>query len=335
MSTALQSDSEVPAARPSPYTYTDEQWKVHTVHPQRYYSRSREDGTLRPTRPAPCSFIGNPDIAPRTAAEKAREADKALWGSCKSVEEYEAKRREMDDVAAARAVEAGRATFHPFPRLPSELRCRIWVMAMVNSPTRIAITCSGYTPARLPRGGRCGTVAPGRPRIFAATAFMPPLMLVNWEAHGLASRHYRRAFRGVNGGGGVLAAYPSVLTIEKAMVLLLPMDRGEDLGSLAEIVVVVSPGLGGRVSFSTEYLEQFKSMLRMGTIRRLELRLTRSIPRDRARRVEEYFASLFSEIQAANSKWVTPELQVGPVHDEEKPRNDSESSSEDLFTNDD
>ncbi|OJK03461.1 hypothetical protein ASPACDRAFT_56869 [Aspergillus aculeatus ATCC 16872] len=335
MSTAPQPDPKALAARPSPYTYTDEQWKVHTVHPQRYYSRSREDGTLRPTLPAPCVSIGNPDIAPRTAAEKAREADKALWGSCKSVDEYEGKRREMDDVAAARAVEAGRPAFHPFPRLPAELRCRIWVVAMVNNPTRIAITCSGYTPARRPQGGWCGTVAPGRPRIYAATAFMPPLMLVNWEAHALASRHYRRAFRGVNGGGGVLAAYPSILTIEKPMVLLLPMDRAEDLGLLAEIVVIVSPGLGGRVAFSTEYSERFKMMLRVGTIRRLELRLTRSIPRDRARRVEEYFASLFSEIQAANEEWVAPELQVGPVHDEEKPRNDSESSSKDLYSDDD
>ncbi|RAK81725.1 2EXR domain-containing protein [Aspergillus fijiensis CBS 313.89] len=334
MSTAPQSDPKAPAAQPSPYTYTDEQWKVHTVHPQRYYSRSREDGTLRPTRPAPCLSIGNPDIAPRTGAEKARAADMALWGSCKSVEEYEAKRREMDDDVAARAVEAGRATFHPFPRLPAELRCQIWAMAMADNPTGVSITCTGYTPPQRPRGW-CKTVAPGRPRIYAATAFMPPLMLVNWEANALASRHYRRAFRGVNGGGGVLAAYPSILTIEKAMIRLLPMDRAEDLELLAEIIVIISPGYGGRVAFSREFLERIKMMLWMVTIRRLDLRLTRSIPRDRARSVEEYFALLFSEIQAANSEWVKPELQVGPVHDEEKPRNDSDSSSEGVFTDDD
>ncbi|RAH84954.1 hypothetical protein BO86DRAFT_440305 [Aspergillus japonicus CBS 114.51] len=280
MSIPPQTDPQAPA-RPSPYSYTDEQWKVHTVHPQRYYSRSKEDGTLRPTRPAPCFSIGNPDIGPRTAAEKAREADTALWASCKSVEEYEAKRREMDAAAARRAVEAERVTFHPFSRLPAELRCQIWAVAMEDHPTRVAITCSGYTPARRPRGGLCGTVAPGRPRIYAATAFMPPLMLVNGEAHALASRHYRRAFRGVQGGGGVLAAYPSILTIEKAMILLLPVDRAEDLKLLTEIVVIVSPGAGGRVAFSGEWSERFKILLRMASVRRLGIRLTRSIPRHR------------------------------------------------------
>ncbi|PYH85384.1 hypothetical protein BO82DRAFT_351225 [Aspergillus uvarum CBS 121591] len=329
-----QPDSKAPI-RPSPYSYTDEQWKVHTVHPQRLYSRSKEDGRLRPTRPAPCLLIGNPDIGPRTVAAKAREADTALWASCKTVEEYEAKRRETDAAAARRAVEAERVTFHPFSRLPAELRCQIWAMAMADHPTRVSITCSGYTPARRPQGRSCFLMLQGRPRIYAATAFMPPLMLVNGEAHALASRHYRRAFRGVLGGGGVLAAYPSILTIEKAMILLLPMDRAEDLRLLTEIVVIVCPGAGERVAFSRRWWERFEILLRMAPLRRLELRLTSSIPRYRVRGVNEYFASLFSEIQAADTEWVAPDLQVGPVHDEEKARNDSDSSSEDLYTDDD
>ncbi|RAL08843.1 2EXR domain-containing protein [Aspergillus homomorphus CBS 101889] len=311
---------------PSPYTYTDEQWKVHTVHPPRYFSRSKQDGTLRPTRPAPCVMMGNPTIGPRTAAEKAEEADKALWASCDSVEEYEAKRREID-AARARAV-ADQPTFHPFPRLPCELRYNIWTLAMAE-PTRITITCTGYTPARRPQGGRCGTISPGRPRIYAATAFMPPLMLVNRETHALASRHYRRAFRGVDGGGGVLASYPSILTIERPVVPLLRMED-DDVRMLAEVVVIASPGFGGTVGFSTVFSEQLKKMLGTGSIRRMELRLTSSIPSKQGSKVDEYFASVFSEIEAVNEWWVAPELCVRPVKDKEDPRDDSALSSDET-----
>ncbi|PWY96167.1 hypothetical protein BO94DRAFT_529568 [Aspergillus sclerotioniger CBS 115572] len=312
---------------PSPYTYTDEQWKVHTIHPRRFYSRRKEDGILRPTRAAPYISIGNPSIGPRTAGEKAAEADTALWASCDSVEEYEAKRRDLD-AAKAKAM-ANQPTFHPFPRLPTELRCKIWEMAM-EEPTQITITCSGYTPAQRPTGW-CRTVGSGRPRIYATTAFMPPLMLVNRETYALASKHYRRAFRGVNGGGGVLAAYPSVLVIERPMVLLLPMD---DLELLAEIVVIATPS-HGMVGFSTGFSDRLKTMLGTGSIRRVELRLTRSITRKQAGKVDGYFTSLFSEMRAVNAEWVAPELTVGPVNEEEDPVKDSDESSDEPSSDDD
>ena len=315
--------------KPSPYTYTDEQWRVHTIHPQRLYSRRKNDGILRPTRPAPCILIGNPRIGPRTAGEKAEEADTALWASCDSVEEYEAKRQDLD-AARARAT-MNQRTFHPFPRLPTELRCKIWEMAM-EEPTQITITCSGYTPAQRPTGW-CRTVGPGRPRIYATTAFMPALMLVNRETHALASKHYRRAFRGVDGGGGVLAAYPSVLTIERPMVLLLPMDN-DDLELLAEIIVIATPQYG-LVGFSRGFSERLKTMLGMGLIRRLELRLVYSITRKQAGKVDAYFTSLFSEIRTANAEWVAPELKVGPVNDEEEREKDSDESSDEPSSDDD
>ncbi|PYI11437.1 hypothetical protein BO78DRAFT_425917 [Aspergillus sclerotiicarbonarius CBS 121057] len=311
---------------PSPYTYTDEKWKVHTVHPRRFFSRRKDDGILRPTRAARCVSIGNPSIGPRTVAERASEADTALWASCDSVEEYEAKRREID-AAKAKAV-ADQPVFHPFLRLPLELRCRVWEMAM-EEPTQITITCSGYTPARRPTGW-CRTVAPGQPRKYATTAFMPALMLVNRETHALASKHYRRAFRGVHGGGGVLAAYPSTLTIEKPMILLLRM---ENLEMLAEIVIVDSPRFE-IVQIAKVFSDRLKIMLETGAIRRLELRLKTSITRKQARKVDKYFASLFSKMKSVDAEWVAPELSVGPVNDEEDPREDSELSSDEPDSDD-
>ncbi|KAI9932524.1 hypothetical protein ASPWEDRAFT_33425 [Aspergillus wentii DTO 134E9] len=294
--------------RPSPYTYTDEKWKVHTVHPPRYMSTSRIDGITRPTRPARVIGIGTPSIGLRTAGERAAESDMTLWASCESVEEYERKRRDFD----AAKTEAGddQPAFHPFPRLPIELRHMVWEMVMAE-PTEITITCSGYTAARRSTGW-CGTVSRGRPRIYATTAFMPALMLVNKETYALASRHYRRAFRGVNGGGGVLAAYPSILSIEKEMIPLLPM---EDLEMLTELVVVATPQLLG-VEFSPEFSERLKTMLGTGSIRRLEVRLTRAITSRNGREVDDYFASLFAEMKAVDMGWVAPELSVGPVKDE-------------------
>lgn len=49
---------------------------------------------------------------------------------------------------------------------------------------------------------------------YVATAFLPPLMLVNRESHGVAARHYKRALKNLAGGGGVLAAYPTELRVE-------------------------------------------------------------------------------------------------------------------------
>ncbi|PYH90910.1 hypothetical protein BO71DRAFT_486711 [Aspergillus ellipticus CBS 707.79] len=294
---------------PSPYTYTDEKWKVHSVHPQRLFSQRKDDDKPRPARGARAVAIGIRSIAPRTAADWAKEADAELWASCESVEEYEERKRELE--AAAKVAKENQPTFHRFTHLPIELRYRIWGMVM-DEPTRIAITCSGYTRPQRPRGGRCGTVSPGCPRVYAATAFMSPLMLVNRETHGLASKRYRRAFQGVQGGGGVLAAYPSILTIEISTVRLLRM---ENLEMLTEIVVVASPGIWASC-FYKEVSERFKTMLATGSIRRLELRLTRLVTEEERSKDEEYFVSLFSDIKAVDVEWVAPELIIRPGKEE-------------------
>jgi hypothetical protein len=102
-------------------------------------------------------------------------------------------------------------TFHKFSSLPAELRLLVWKMAL-EEPTRVTLTISGYE-SRRSGNPTCGTVF-SYPSENAATAVLPPLMLVNHESHAVTSRHYRRAFRSFNGKGGVLAAYPTVLTVK-------------------------------------------------------------------------------------------------------------------------
>ena len=137
--------------------------------------------------------------------------------SCSNVEEYEARKKDLSDQAAAirRIFLESQPTFHLFPKLPIELRNRIWASAMAKV-TKIRITCSGYTAPRA-CSSKCGTMS-SSPGIYAATALLPPLLLVARKSHAAASKHYCHAFRGVDGGGGIVAAYLTVLIVGSPII---------------------------------------------------------------------------------------------------------------------
>jgi hypothetical protein len=101
----------------------------------------------------------------------------------------------------------------------------------MEEPVEVQLAASKYTLA-IRGAGWCGTRSPPRPLNLAAIAILPPLMLVNHESHAIASTYYKRAFRGVGGAGGVLAAYPTVLRADRypdshdAIDLLHPNELG-------------------------------------------------------------------------------------------------------------
>jgi DNA-binding transcriptional regulator of glucitol operon len=153
-------------------------------------------------------------MAPRTIAQRAHEEDLALWASSASIEEYEERRRARDEQRRSEreAFMRGQPVFHRFLSLPAELRLMIWKMAL-EEPTRVILFILTRTMPSRQSGGWCGTTFPISWE-HVATATLPPLMLVNCESHRVASRHYQRAFRGLHARGGVLAAYPTVLTVK-------------------------------------------------------------------------------------------------------------------------
>ncbi|KAI3328989.1 hypothetical protein HD806DRAFT_268585 [Xylariaceae sp. AK1471] len=205
---------------PTGYTFTDEMWRTKTVKPLRCFSQEHDHGPLRPSWPAP--FAGS--MPPRTISQRAHEEDLALWASSSSIEVYEERKRARDEQRRSEreAFIRDQPVFHKFSSLPAELRLLVWKMAL-EEPTRVALTVSEYrSPPRQP-GVWCATVF-RYPSAYAATAVLPPLMLVNYESHKLASRHYRRAFQGVDGEGGVLAAYPTVLTVKGVAFTLMRPD---------------------------------------------------------------------------------------------------------------
>ncbi|KAF2972248.1 hypothetical protein GQX73_g1228 [Xylaria multiplex] len=171
-------------------------------------------------------------------AQQAEEEDQLLWASSSSVEEYEERKRTRDEERRLdrEAFMQAQPIFHQFPHLPTELRLLIWELAL-EEPTRVTLAASRYYPRfSRPRGQWILRL----PEEFVATAFLPPLMLVNHESHAVAVAYYRRAFRGVDGSGGVLAGYPTVLNIKNAAFELL---RADDL-DLVRDFIFENQGLG-------------------------------------------------------------------------------------------
>ncbi|KAI0404520.1 hypothetical protein F4802DRAFT_597950 [Xylaria palmicola] len=205
------------------YTFTDEMWRTRTVTNPRYFSQKGGPGcALTPTRPARCYILGDPrPSGPRTLAERAEEEDLSLWTSSASVADYEGRKRTAEEKKRLdrEAFVARQGTFHKFARLPAELRLAIWEMAL-EEPVHVTLTISDWGFLPLQRRTRCfarGT----RIEEYAATAVLPPLMLVSHESHRAASAHYKRAFCGVKGQGGVLTAWPTVLTAQKRVYAML------------------------------------------------------------------------------------------------------------------
>jgi hypothetical protein len=209
--------------------------------------------------------MGIPEIPPRTAAERACAEDLELWETSSTLDEYEERKQallekrhlEREDWIRKQPV------FHKFPSLPPELRHHIWKLA-TEDPTKVRLTTSKYNV--FSSSGWCGTIG-SSPSEYAATAFLPPLMLVDHESHQITSVHYQRAFSGVSGGGGVLAGYPTALHVDRhAFSLLRPDDLGlvqeftlELKGSWNNIaadklqMVLMAPNLERLVIEATEY----------------------------------------------------------------------------------
>ncbi|KAI0799024.1 hypothetical protein GGR55DRAFT_684321 [Xylaria sp. FL0064] len=91
-----------------------------------------------------------------------------------------------------------------------------------------------------------------------ANAFLPPLMLVNHEAHKIASKHHRRAFRSLSGQRGALAAYPIILQIEAEVLDLLPLD---DFELVAELELTDTDRWGWDVPLESERSEKVGKIL--------------------------------------------------------------------------
>ncbi|KAI1130725.1 hypothetical protein F5Y10DRAFT_235050, partial [Nemania abortiva] len=215
---------------PTGYTFTDEMWRTQTAKPPRYFSqKGGENSALTPTRPAPVYVPSDPrPRGPRTIAERAEEDDLQLWASSSSVAEYEERKRAINEKNRLdrEALIHSQGDFPKFLLLPAELRWMIWKMA-AEEPITVTLTVSGrrYRPQQRQRGW-CGTRTAGI-RDYSATAVLPPLMLVNHESHKFASAHYRRAFRGLNGDGGVLAAYPTIIKAQSRVYRMVGQDDKE------------------------------------------------------------------------------------------------------------
>ncbi|TGJ87855.1 hypothetical protein E0Z10_g977 [Xylaria hypoxylon] len=141
-------------------------------------------------------------VPSHTIARRAEAEDQLLWASSSSVEEYNERRRTRDQAKC----------------LDREAFIRKLVL---EEPTRVILVASKY---RLKFARPRGQWILRLPEEYAATALLPPLILVNHEYHAVASAHYRRAFRGIGGGGGVLAGYPTVLYGKDAAFELLRAD---------------------------------------------------------------------------------------------------------------
>ncbi|KAI1193854.1 hypothetical protein F5X97DRAFT_312720 [Nemania serpens] len=212
---------------PSPYTFVDEMWRTRTVTNPRYFSHAGgKNSPPKPTRPAPCYIMGDP--RPRdshTIAEAAEEDDLQLWVSSASVADYEERKQALNERKPLdrEAFVNAQGQFHKFPALPLELRVMIWKLAL-EEPVTVTLRISYWRPRPRPGRSRCGILR-YIAEDYSATAVLPPLMLVNHESHRTASAHYKRAFRGVKGNGGVLAAYPTILRTTQPCEMIGPDDR--------------------------------------------------------------------------------------------------------------
>lgn len=286
----------------SGYTFVDEKWRCQTVDPLRCCSRG-PDGSLRPSRPANAVAMGVPELTPRTLAERAAEKDIQLWARCSSFDEYEVQRQSLSEHAshARRVFLESQPAFHQFPKLPIELRNQIWASAMAEV-TQVSITCSGYTPPRRSNGW-CGTVAYGRPRIYAATAMLPPLLLVNRESHAAAVKQYRRIFRGVHGGGGVLAAYPTVLTVEMSILSLV---KENDFEYVREIIFDFRHSSGSKETDE----ERMRHIARNQNLKKFEMRFRNWHSWDHIFQMHSSIRAVHELQRETQPDWVAPGCEI-------------------------
>lgn len=177
-----------------------------------------------------------------TTHEQAAEQDLNLWATSANSAEYEATRHAlMDQSRAERAARlASRPRFACFPALPPELRREIWRHAIAAEPVKVYLTPRRW---EFPPRRRC-LPTPGRIVDYGARAVLPPILLVSREAHSVASRHYRRAFRGLDGVGGAAAGFPTELDVDKYVLELV--ELGEDVGLVAKLTLVLSNVSMGR-----------------------------------------------------------------------------------------
>ena len=216
---------------PDRCTFLDEFWRTRTVRAKR--SGSHEEDVPLSSMPP---FSEAPWITAYTVVQRAYKEDKEIWDSSASLDDYEQKRQALYDKRRSErdAWMRKQPLFPKFPSLPNELRQWIWTLASEDHTTRVLIAVAKYyeIPVREDCGG--GTTPSSSPLEVTATAYLPPLMLVNSEAHGIASKFYRRAFRALDGRGGVLAAYPTVLTIDRGAFQLFSLN---DLELVTEIAL--------------------------------------------------------------------------------------------------
>ena len=87
--------------------------------------------------------------------------------------------------------------FHPFPRLPTELRLKIWSLALASTRRTVEVTCA--------KG-----IQPGNTRYvksFASTTQVPTLMRVNREARYEALSIYKPYFKTKHRPTGIYVAF--------------------------------------------------------------------------------------------------------------------------------
>ncbi|KAI0107490.1 hypothetical protein GGR51DRAFT_515687 [Nemania sp. FL0031] len=255
--TGAQTDTEAdaqPIPRPIPrkidfpgdtgYTFVDEMWRTHTVHPQRYVARRVGKGPLRLTMP-----IGHAwDRGMYRTADFAAKADMELWLISRSVDDYEARKRGRNERLRREAeAKKGKGTFHRFKHLPPELRLMVWEMAM-QEPTKANV----YETKHL----------------YTTRAPLPPLMLATRESNTVASKHCRRVLRNIFNGGGILASPPVDLHMDDRVFFLM---QYADFDIVRDIVVDVGDyGVVGQIA--RVILDKLDIVIRAPYFRSLELR---------------------------------------------------------------
>lgn len=170
----------------------------------------------------------------------------------------------------------------------------------MTAAAEVEIRCSGQTVHR--GAGGCGT-AWHTPRIFAATALLPPLMLVSHESHRAAVRHYRRRFQGVHHGGGVLAEFPTTLNLGANIAHLI---RDDDFDIAQKVVLEFNEkGLG------LEDSSCLGTILSVRNMKEMELRLWR--PNNSGMRwlrcPYECVKSAYTQLRRTDMDWVAPEIR--------------------------
>lgn len=193
----------------------------------RYFSgNGGGNSVLKPARPAPCFIMWDPRRpGPRTIAEQAEEDDLQLWASSSSVADYDERKQALNERRRIdrEAVVNSQGHLYTFPTLPFQLRLMIWKLALEEPMTATLQTSDWRRRPRFPVG--CCGIRSIKVEDYSATAILPPLMLVNHESHRIALAHYKRAFRGAKGNGGVLAAYPTILEAQREPYAMIELDE--------------------------------------------------------------------------------------------------------------